>query len=306
LYPDKKTNIDQKIKNIKWNHITIDEFLVNKKIENINNLFLVWNIDLSKIENIFDLTRWKWIQVYHISDNFFIKDIITVPTWQNGLHCIEYKASKIDEWNLVIKRLFDIFVSFFGIIFLSPLFLIISILIKIDSKWPIFYIQKRVGKWWNLFDFIKFRSMYVEDCVWEKYWWYDADQKYQNLINSKQNIRKWILSKFENDPRVTKIWKFIRKTSIDELPSLRSVFRWDMSIVWPRPHMEHEISKYENWHKRLFSTKPWITWYAQIMGRDKLNFDDEANFDLYYIQNWNLFFDIYIIIMTITVALRWK
>jgi lipopolysaccharide/colanic/teichoic acid biosynthesis glycosyltransferase len=122
----------------------------------------------------------------------------------------------------------------------------------------------------------------------------------------KQNERSGPLFKIKNDPRVTKFWKFLRKSSIDELPQLFCVFIGTMSIIWPRPHLPQEVANYENWQKRLLSVKPWISWYAQIFGRDKLSFDEEAKLDLYYIQNRNLFLDLYVILATFKVVFKGK
>jgi lipopolysaccharide/colanic/teichoic acid biosynthesis glycosyltransferase len=102
------------------------------------------------------------------------------------------------------------------------------------------------------------------------------------------------------------VWKFLRKTSLDELPNLFSVITGTMSLVWPRPHLPCEIEKYKDWQKRLLSIKPGITGYAQIFGRDNLSFDDEARLDLYYIQHRSLLMDLYIILRTFGVIFKWK
>ena len=112
------------------------------------------------------------------------------------------------------------------------------------------------------------------------------------------------MPKIENDPRVTRVGRFIRKTSLDELPNLFCVWIGSMSIVGPRPHMPNEIAQYQSWQKRLLSIKPGITGYAQVFGRDKLSFEQEAKLDLYYIQHRSLFLDLYVIIMTIRVLFK--
>jgi lipopolysaccharide/colanic/teichoic acid biosynthesis glycosyltransferase len=100
--------------------------------------------------------------------------------------------------------------------------------------------------------------------------------------------------------------KFIRKTSLDELPQLFCVLRWSMSLIGPRPHLPNEVKKYESRQRRLFSIKPWITGYAQVFGRDGLDFEEEAKLDLYYIQNWNIFMDFYIVFATLGVVFKGK
>jgi lipopolysaccharide/colanic/teichoic acid biosynthesis glycosyltransferase len=103
---------------------------------------------------------------------------------------------------------------------------------------------------------------------------------------------------------VTRVGRFLRRTSLDELPSLWNVLTWEMSLVGPRPHEGFEVSRYKPRQRRLLSMKPWITWYAQIKWRDALSFDDEANYDLYYMQHWSLRFDLYVLCMTIGVVLK--
>lgn len=266
----------------------------------------LWIDDIWLVQEIFDYARLKWKKFFNISQSYFLEDLIYVPERFWSILVFEYKSSPLDWRYRVVKRVFDIIFSIFWIIILSPFFFIVSILIYFDSGFPIFYVQKRVWRNWKLFNFIKFRSMFTNFCLWEKYWWEKAQNLYENLINSEKNIRKWPLAKIKDDPRITKIWKFIRKTSLDELPQLFSILIWDMSIVWPRPHMPEEVKKYSWWHKRLLSLKPWITWYSQIFWRDKLDFDEEAKLDLYYIQNWSIFMDIYVIITTLKVVFSWK
>ena len=180
--------------------------------------------------------------------------------------------------------------------------LIIALAIKLDSPWPVLYLQKRVGKNTTPFTFIKFRSMFTHLSVGENYGGEEAWKLKEELMNSEQNVREWVLQKIQNDPRVTKVGRVLRKTSLDELPNLFSVIWWDMSLVWPRPHELFEVEQYKDWQKRVLSIKPGITWYAQIFWRDQLSFDDEATLDLYYIQNRSMFLDLYVLLATLRVV----
>lgn len=269
--------------------------------DNYDIVVSLGNVNKDILQEMVDIIRIKWKWFYNISESYFLEDLIYVPERLWPILAFEYKPSPLDGWNKVWKRFFDLVLSSIGLIFAVPVFLFIWIMIKLDSKWPVFYIQKRVGRNGKLFDFIKFRSMYTEMCVGENYWWESAEKTYDNLINSELNSRQWPLAKIENDPRVTKVWRILRKTSLDELPQLFSVLKWDMSLVWPRPHLPKEVEKYDDWHKRLLSIKPWITWYSQVFGRDKLSFDEEAKLDLYYIQNRSVFLDVYVIVSTFKV-----
>jgi lipopolysaccharide/colanic/teichoic acid biosynthesis glycosyltransferase len=148
--------------------------------------------------------------------------------------------------------------------------------------------------------------MYTHLSTGDKYGWAEAEKLYKQFIQSDANVRGNILPKIKDDPRVTKVGRFIRKTSLDELPQLFCVLIGTMSLIWPRPHLPNEVEKYEIREKRLLSIKPWITWYAQVFWRDTLDFEDEAKLDLYYIQNWSVFMDIYILFATLGVVFKGK
>ena len=262
----------------------------------ISQYFIViaaWIFPKETLQEIFEETRYTHTRFYHISEWYFLEDVVYKPEHISNLIAMEYKHSKLDWRSIVLKRLFDIVASIISIIILSPLMIVISILIKLDSKWPIFFTQKRVWLHGKEFTFIKFRSMVQ-----------NAEDLKKDLL--KQNERKWPLFKIKDDPRITKFWKFLRKSSIDELPQLFCVLIWTMSLIWPRPHLPEEVSKYENWEKRLLSIKPWISGYAQAFGRDSLSFSEEARLDLYYIQNRSIFLDFYVILATFKVVFKGK
>lgn len=276
----------------------------------VKNYFIViavWSFAKQSLQDIFEEVRYsKYTRFYHISEWFFLEDVVYQPENIDNIIALEYKHSKLDGRSQIFKRIFDLFSSAIFIVILSPVMLIVAIAIRIESKWAIIYKSKRIWKYWELFTFLKFRSMYSHLSVGEWYWWKDAEKLYQDLIKSDQNVRHWVLPKIKDDPRVTIVWKFIRKTSLDELPQLFCVLRWTMSLIGPRPHLPKEVDKYESRQKRLLSIKPWITWYAQVFGRDNLDFQEEAKLDLYYIQNWNLFLDIYILFATLGVVFKWR
>lgn len=281
-------------------------------IEEYNDGLLEWfdvilttgRLDSEWLQAIADRARILGILFYHVSDTFFLEDLITIPHRIWPILAMEYVPSPLDWWRKVIKRIFDLTVALFAVIILSPLLLLIAIVIRIDSKGSALYKHKRVWRNKEVFTFIKFRSMYTHLSVWEEYWWKDAWKLKKDLMDSELNVRKGELQKIENDPRVTKVWHFLRKTSLDELPNLFSVIQWSMSLVWPRPHEVFEVERYKSRQQRLFSVKPWITWYAQIFWRDALSFDEEAKLDLYYIQKWSVLMDIYVLVSTVKVIFR--
>lgn len=227
----------------------------------------------------------------------FVPDLLEVQRTNveisddEGWPVIELKPTPLDGWGRVFKRIFDLVVTIVGLIMLSPVFLLIAFCIKIDSSGPVFFIQKRVGYRGQEFWFFKFRSMYK-----------DADKMKQQLLT--QSERKGPLFKMKNDPRITRVGKILRCTSLDELPQLFNVLVGNMSLVGPRPHLPSEVEQYQKHHRLLFTIKPGITGMAQVNGRSGLDFEDEVRFDLSYIQNWTLFLDIYIMIKTIVVIFR--
>ncbi|MBI4653174.1 sugar transferase [Candidatus Kuenenbacteria bacterium] len=205
-----------------------------------------------------------------------------------GIPIIEIKKTHLDGWGTIIKRIFDIVGSFILIIIFSPIMILTALAIKIDSKGPVFFKYKRVGQKGKPFVYFKFRSMIdgAHDLRYTKEW------LEKNIRNDGPMI------KFENDPRITRVGKFIRKFSIDELAEFFLVLRGRMSLVGPRPHEIKEVEKYQKHHKRLLDIKPGITGMAQVSGRSDLDFEEETRLDTYYIENWSLLLDLKILLKT--------
>ena len=193
-----------------------------------------------------------------------------------------------------IKRFLDIVFSFLLIIFLIPLFLIIGVIIKINSKGPVLYSQKRIGKNNITFSCYKFRTMHPE----ANYLLKEILIKNPNFKNEFEETRKII-----NDPRITKIGKFLRFSSLDELPQIVNVLRGDMSFIGPRPIVKSEIKKYGNDFKKVFSIKPGISGLWQVSGRNKLSYNKRVELDIFYSENISFRLDIKIFIKTILVIL---
>ncbi len=292
---------------LKWNFSFPTEAIVSEDVDSVDLseysiAVVVWNVKQEVLQKIFEKIRFYDTRFFHVSEGFFLEDVVYKPEKIWSIVAMEYTHSQLDWWSLIWKRIFDIVMATVALIVFAIPMIIIAIIIKIDSKWPAIYKSKRVWKWWKLFTFYKFRTMKTEMCVW--YGWKKADELYAKLIASDSNNRKWVLPKIKDDPRVTKVWKFLRKTSLDELPQLFQVLWWSMSLVWPRPHLPKEVEQYEQWERRVLSIKPWITWYAQVFGRDNLPFSEEARLDLYYIQNWSLAMDMYVIFATFGVVFK--
>ena len=211
-----------------------------------------------------------------------------------------------DEWvNLekekpvyfFVKRVIDIVLSLCGLIVLSPVFLLIAILIKKDDGGAVFYKHKRIGHMNKDIYIYKFRSMT------NKYKTFD--EFYQTL--SDEQKQEWDENfKLENDPRITKIGKFIRKTSLDELPQIINILKGDMSIIGPRPVVNDEIEKYGNQKAKFLSIKPGLTGYWAANGRSATTYEDRIKLELYYIDHCSLLLDIKIFFKTILSVLKKK
>ncbi len=203
-----------------------------------------------------------------------------------GQPVVEVKRTKLDGWGRIWKRTFDEIGSTLLLIILSPVFLILAVLIKIDSVGTVFVKLPRVGERGRLFTLYKFRSMIQ-----------NAHTLKPTLM--EQNERNdGPLFKITNDPRVTRFGRFMRRTSLDELPQLINVFLGQMSLVGPRPHEPEEVAHYQPWHQKLLTIKPGMTGMAQVSGRASLSFDDEARLDIAYLENWSFANDILILFRT--------
>jgi exopolysaccharide biosynthesis polyprenyl glycosylphosphotransferase len=202
----------------------------------------------------------------------------------------------------VVKRASDLLVAAGALTLLSPLWLLIATLIKLDSAGPVFYKQERVGMDGRIFLFYKFRTMQVgsDDATHREYQRaYISGRPDSNLGDDERPVFK-----LRTDERITRVGKLLRKTSLDELPQLFNVMRGDMSVVGPRPPIPYEVESYQLWHRKRLDMKPGITGLWQVSGRNRLPFDEMVRMDLYYIENWSLLLDMKIILQTLPVMWR--
>jgi undecaprenyl-phosphate galactose phosphotransferase len=207
----------------------------------------------------------------------------------------------IYDLSWMVKKNLDRIIAFFLLIFLLPIFLGIAIGIKITSRGPVIYKQKRIGKDGREFTFYKFRSMFMNT----------DDSNHREFVkkvwfNKESNLNAQDIYRITNDPRVFKFGRFIRKTSLDELPQLYNVLKGEMSLVGPRPCMPFEWDMYEEWHKNRMNILPGCTGLWQALGRATVSFDEMVILDLYYISNMTLWLDLKIIFKTIPVIIFGK
>jgi exopolysaccharide biosynthesis polyprenyl glycosylphosphotransferase len=210
----------------------------------------------------------------------------------DGMPIVTIRSGPSDSWQLAAKRLLDVCGSAICLLALAPIFGLIALLIKLDSPGPVFFRQERVGFYKRRFRLFKFRTM-VDG----------AEQQQQQL--ESLNEAEGPVFKIKGDPRITRIGKFLRRTSLDELPQLINVLKGEMSLVGPRPLPVRDVERIDvQWHKRRFSVKPGVTCLWQVNGRSNVNFSRWVQMDLEYIDNWTLGLDLKILIKTIPVVLR--
>ncbi|MBL7057941.1 sugar transferase [Patescibacteria group bacterium] len=252
------------------------------------------NLSKAEVLRLYDFADENHITFKYCADLLGTKVLKTDVVEVAGVPIVEVKNTPLDGWGRIVKRIFDIIASSLIIIALSPMLIVTAILVKLDSHGPVFFSRKddgtfvyRVGQGGKLFSYFKFRSMIPGT----------DNMRYNELAS--QNLRDGgPMVKIKNDPRVTRVGKFIRRWSIDELPELFLVLKGDMSLVGPRPHLPEEVAKYERHHKKVLTIKPGITGMAQISGRSDLNFEDEVKLDAFYIENWSLWMDLAILLRT--------
>ncbi|QNG60198.1 sugar transferase [Bacillus sp. PAMC26568] len=220
------------------------------------------------------MSEWAKNNTGHSSYNQTIVDLgVTTPTYK------------------IMKRAIDVVGALIGILLLCFFFILVAVVIKLeDPKGPVFFIQKRVGKNGEIFNMYKFRSMVS-----------DAEEKLNDLL--AMNEVSGAMFKMKNDPRVTRVGRIIRKTSIDELPQLWNVLKGEMSLVGPRPSLPREVVEYNNYQKQRLLVTPGCTGLWQVSGRSNVGFEEMVELDIKYIKNKTIIFDIKIILKTVLVLI---
>jgi len=256
-------------------------------------IFALTQEEIKKMENLFLICEERGITT-RIILNFFPHTISkTYLVEFDGFPLLTFTTTPKNELLLFSRRIFDFVGSIIFIILFSPLFLLITLLIKTDSRGPALYRQIRCGLNGRKFTFYKFRSMIEK-----------AEEKKNEL--SVFNQMNGPVFKMKDDPRITRMGRILRRTSLDELPQLFNVLKGDMSFVGPRPPLPEEVEKYEGWQRRRLSMKPGITGLWQVSGRNQIDFDRWMKLDLEYIDNWSLWLDFKILLKTIPVVLSGK
>jgi lipopolysaccharide/colanic/teichoic acid biosynthesis glycosyltransferase len=280
--------------------IISDNTYLGYKIVNDENLaddviLLNPSMDLKEISKLFK--KYKNVKFAFAESgipllNVQIENIFTQP-----LSFVSVRNNLLSKNMLITKRIFDIVFSIFLIFLFSPIIVITAILIKLTSKGPIFYIQKRPGRFGKIIKIYKFRTMYL-----------DAEKKLEEILKSNEKLREEFMKyrKLKNDPRITPLGRFLRRFSIDEIPQLFNVLKGDMSIVGPRPYQIDEIEHMGEYKDIVLSVRPGLTGLWQISGRSDLSFQAKLKIETWYVLNWNLWLDLFIIIRTIPAVISGK
>ena len=210
----------------------------------------------------------------------------------HGTLVIETNYHLLNRREKTVKRVLDMILTVLLLLFTWPVFLILALLIRLDSKGPIFYTQKRLGKNGETFDSIKFRTMFD-----------NAEEKLEELLEDDSDAAAEYekYHKLANDPRITRVGKFLRRYSLDELPQLFNVVKGDMNLIGPRSYMPSELPVMGDTAKIILKVRPGLTGWWQVMGRNSTLFKERLQLDEYYISNWSIWLDVYIIIKTVWV-----
>lgn len=267
------------------------EKILNLKQRDRADILLIANPDMTREElaRIKTFSDIEHLQFIYSADMF--PGSVARPIYHTfaGQPVIEVPKTPLDGWGAIYKRLFDIVISSLLILISLPIQIFVALAIKLDTKGPVLFFQKRVGQSGKDFTYFKFRSMVP-----------NAEQLHfdEEFVTKNENIRQGPLVKIAHDPRVTRVGKFMRQFSIDEIPEFYNVFLGRMSLVGPRPHMPGEVEQYKPHQRRVLTIKPGITGMAQISGRGHLDFDKEVRLDMHYIENWSPWLDVIILLKT--------
>ena len=274
---------------------SIPEILRRSKVDGV--LIANPDIDKEKLSEILALTE------RYTQDVFVLPDFLGLRTQGlevenlNSLVILKFKNNLFNPWNRALKRTLDVLFSVIALLILAPFMGLVALLIKLDSKGPVFFVHDRIGKGGVPFRCFKFRTMYL-----------DAGERLRRFLDETPRARE----EWENfmklrsfpDPRLTGIGGFLRKYSIDELPQLFNVLKGDMSLVGPRPYLPREIEHMGSSYDLVIAARPGLTGLWQVSGRNELSFKDRLLLDEYYVRNWSLWLDVTILLKTLGSVLK--
>jgi len=268
-------------------HFNIQTIVISDSYKFNEKFLYFFNKNLTKFRKIFYIPEVKQIPVIGTEMRYFFKE---------DVFALELKNNLANPFNYFVKRTIDYLFSLVLFILAVPLFIFIPVIIKLTSKGPIIFSQERIGKGGKPFKCYKFRTMYE-----------DAEEKLKQVLETNSGAKaEWETKyKLTNDPRVTPIGKFLRKTSLDELPQIFNVLKGEMSLIGPRPVTKEELDKYYQENAEFYCLiPPGITGLWQVSGRSNLTYEERVSLDCWYIRNWSLWLDLVILLKTVKVVLK--
>lgn len=276
---------------------------VNKK-HSLDDIFLLEeNVPRGTMTKLVNFCRQYQLQLHIIPTVGELYDAPMRMSRIKNLPILEVVATPLDGWGRILKRLFDLVLLVPTLLVGLPIMLVIAILIKLTDKGPVFYTHERLTRSGKKVRILKFRSMKIEYCTGGKYSGM-SDLEVLKTFHNAALIEEFRRDqKVKHDPRVSRIGRFLRATSLDELPQLFNVLKNDLSFVGPRPVVEKELEKYGDESGLFLHIKPGLTGLWQVSGRNDIGYDERVKLDIYYIENWSIWLDIAIVLRTIPVIL---
>ncbi len=260
----------------------------------IDEVIITPPFDKRDISDLIRQAKELHVGIRVVPENFEEPLLVSDINYLGIIPLLTYKERRRHPSELALKRIFDFTISMILLVLLFPAFLILMILIKLDSNGPLFFVQKRVGYKGRVFNLYKFRSMVKEA------------ELLKPALLPRNEIKDGVIFKIKDDPRITRIGRLFRRYSLDELPQLFNVFIGDMSLVGTRPPMIDEVDKYTHDHMQRLVVRPGLTGLSQVRGRSELTFRNWVRWDIWYINNWSFWLDLRILWWTIPVVLKGK
>ncbi|HVE80794.1 MAG TPA: sugar transferase [Candidatus Dormibacteraeota bacterium] len=220
-----------------------------------------------------------------------------------GMPMVEIKRTPLDGWGRIVKRAFDLTASGLALIILTPLFTVIGLIIKLIDPGPVFYKHKRLSREGKYINVYKFRTMKAKYCTGPGFTGKSDAEVFADLGKPELTQEFDKQQKLKDDPRVSPVGRFLRRTSLDELAQLFNVVKGDLSLVGPRPIVQAELDRYGTQQSKLLSLRPGVTGWWQISGRSDIDYDERVKLDMYYVENWSFWLDIKIILRTVVVLI---
>lgn len=280
-------------------HFTEAEWLQAEQLQRVDELIQT-DADLPKeeVRRMLDFCREHHLVFRYAADIFDAQSSRIEVRPIAGIPIIEIKRTPLDGWGKIVKRGVDVLGSLMLILLFSPILFITALLIVLETGRPVIFLNTRVGQAGRHFELFKFRSMRKEVSIGKQFYNQDTALAYEEKLIQEKSIKNGPVYKIKDDPRVTRVGQLLRRFSFDELPQFFNVLGGQMSLVGPRPHQPREVEKYSKRHKEVLAIKPGISGMAQVSGRSDLSFEDEVRLDTYYIENWSLWLDVWIILKT--------